>query len=84
MNCAATAKGVLNLRGGIRCADQFVDGVLWRICTDFYAVTDVACWLAGILECASHINLGAVNLNAALRRLPVTIVTKARSNGSEQ
>jgi hypothetical protein len=51
-NGAASAKRVLNLRDGIGCANQIIDDSLWGIGTHLHAVTDVACWFAGVSECA--------------------------------
>ena len=83
-NCAASTKRVLNLRDGICRANQIINSALRRIRMHLNAVTDVVCWLAGISECARHFHLDALNLNAALPRLTIKVVTKACGESGEQ
>jgi hypothetical protein len=81
---AATAKSVLNLCDRIRCANEIIDDSLWCIGTHLHTVTDVACWLAGVSECACDFDFYVLNSNAALRRLPIKVVTKACGKSGEQ
>jgi hypothetical protein len=74
----------LNLCDRIRCTDEIIDDRLWRIGKHLHAVTDVACWLAGVSEFARHFHLYILNINAALRRLAINIVAKACGESSEQ
>jgi hypothetical protein len=42
-----------------------------------HAVADVASWLAGVSECARNFDRHVLNINAALRRLAIKVISKA-------
>ena len=83
-NGAASTKRVLNLRDGIRCANQVINGGLWSIRTYLNAVIDVACWFAGVSECARYFHLDILNINAALCRLTIKIIAETCRESGEQ
>jgi hypothetical protein len=68
----------------LRFANEIIDDSLWCIGTHLHTVTDVACWLAGVSECACDFDFYVLNSNAALRRLPIKVVTKACGKSGEQ
>jgi len=83
-NSAPSAKRILNFRQGISGANQLINRGLWRIGPQLYAVTDVACWLAGVTERARYFHFDILNIDPALGHLSVKIVAKARRQSRKQ
>jgi hypothetical protein len=50
------SQSVLNLREGVRCANQFVNDDLWGICLYLDAVGDVVCGVARTCKRAAYFN----------------------------